>query len=109
VVDAGRIDGDLANALNMDLPAPDKRPRLAKRARLHIDPVAGNPVLMDQEAILILNCSGYEILRLCDGTHTLSEVIRVLESRYPETASILAQEVAEYIEAINQRGLIEWI
>jgi pyrroloquinoline quinone biosynthesis protein D len=93
----------------MDLRAPDKRPHLAKRARLHIDPVTGNPVLMDQEAVLILNCSGYEILRLCDGTHTLSELIRVLERRYPETASILAQEVAEYIEAINQRGLIEWI
>jgi len=93
----------------MDLPAPDKRPQLAKRARLHIDPVSGNPVLMDQEAVLILNCSGYEILRLCDGAHTLSDVIRVLESRYQETASILAQEVAEYIEAINQRGLIEWI
>jgi pyrroloquinoline quinone biosynthesis protein D len=93
----------------MDLPAPDKRPHLAKRARLQIDPMTGNPVLMDQEAVLILNCSGYEILRLCDGRHTLSEVIRVLEGRYPENASILAHEVAEYIEAINQRGLIEWI
>ena len=109
MVDAGRTDGDLANALNMDLSVRKKRPHLPKRARLHIDPVTGNPVLMDQEAILILNRTGYEILRLCDGTHTLSEVIQVLASRYPETASILAQEVAEYIDAIDQRGLIEWI
>jgi pyrroloquinoline quinone biosynthesis protein D len=92
----------------MDLPAPDKRPRLAKRARLHIDPVSGNPVLMHQEAILMLNCSGYEILCLCDGRHTLSEVIQVLESRHPEARSILAQEVPAYVEAINQKGLIEW-
>jgi pyrroloquinoline quinone biosynthesis protein D len=93
----------------MDTQASDKRLRLAKRARLQIDPVSGNPVLMHQEAILMLNCSGYEILRLCDGTHTLAEVIQIFENRYPEATSILANEVQEYIEAINQKGLIEWI
>ena len=93
----------------MDLPSPNKRPRLAKRARLLIDPVSGNPVLMHQEAILMLNCSGYEILKLCDGTHALSELIQILESRYSDTGSILAQDVPEYVKAIDQKGLIEWI
>jgi pyrroloquinoline quinone biosynthesis protein D len=93
----------------MDLRAPNKRPRLAKRARLHTDPVSGKPVLLHQEAVLVLNDSGYEILRLCDGTHTLSEVIQDLEDRYPAGRSILSQEVSEYVEAISQKGLIEWI
>jgi pyrroloquinoline quinone biosynthesis protein D len=93
----------------MDTQASDKRLRLAKRARLQIDPVSGNPVLMHQEAILMLNCSGYEILRLCDGTHTLSEVIQIFENRYPGATPILADEVQEYIEAISRKGLIEWI
>jgi pyrroloquinoline quinone biosynthesis protein D len=95
--------------MNMGLLTPDKRPRLAKRARLHIDPVSGKPVLMHQEAIIMLNCSGYEILRLCDGTHTLSEVIQVLAGRCPEARSILGQEVPEYVQAISKKGLIEWI
>ena len=64
---------------------------------------------MHQEEVLLLNCSGYEILRLCDGTHTLSEVIQELENRYPEAGPILKREVAEYVEAISQKGLIEWI
>jgi pyrroloquinoline quinone biosynthesis protein D len=93
----------------MNSPAPSKRPRLAKRARLHTDPVSGKPVLMHQEAILVLNHSGYEILRLCDGTHTLSEVIQDLENRYPAARPVLSQEVSEYLEAISQKGLIEWI
>jgi pyrroloquinoline quinone biosynthesis protein D len=93
----------------MDSPAANKRPCLAKRARLRIDPVSGNPVLMHQEAVLVLNRSGYEILRLCDGTHSLSEVIQELQSRYPEAGPILTREVPEYVEAINQKGLIEWI
>jgi pyrroloquinoline quinone biosynthesis protein D len=93
----------------MNSRAPAKRPRLAKRARLHTDPVSGKPVLMHQEAVLVLNQSGYEILRLCDGTRTLSEVIQDLENRYPAAGSVLSQEISEYIEAISQKGLIEWI
>lgn len=87
---------------------PDKKPRLTKRARLHTDPVTGQPVLMYQEAVLVLNESGSEILRLCDGTHTLSEIIQDLENQYPAAPSILAREVAEYIEGIGQKGLLEW-
>ena len=93
----------------MDSCAPDKRPRLAKRARLHTDAVSGKPVLLHQEAVIVLNHSGYEILRLCDGTHTLSEVIRDLANRYPAARSILSREVSQYIEAISQKGLIEWM
>ena len=51
---------------------------------------------------------GYEILRVCDGTHTLSEVIEELETRFPTAKSILSQEVLQYLEAISQKGLIEW-
>jgi pyrroloquinoline quinone biosynthesis protein D len=89
--------------------ASNKRPLLAKRARLHTDPVSGQPVLLHQEAILELNDSGYQILRLCDGAHTLTEIIRDMENRYPAATSILAQEVSDYIEAISRKGLIEWI
>jgi pyrroloquinoline quinone biosynthesis protein D len=87
----------------------DKKPRLTKQARLHIDPVSGQPVLMHQEAVLVLNDSGYEILRLCDGTHTLSEIIQDLENKYPAAQSILAQEVTQYIELIGQKGILEWM
>ena len=89
--------------------ASNKRPLLAKRARLHSDPVSGQPVLLHQEAVLVLNDSGYQILRLCDGAHTLTEIILDLENRYPVATSVLAQEVSDYIEAISRKGLIEWI
>ena len=85
------------------------RPRLAKRVRLRIDGVSGNPVLLYQEAVMVLNQTGYEILRLCDGTRTLSEIIRSLEVQYPLAQSMLSREVLQYINAISQKGLIEWI
>lgn len=84
-------------------------PRLAKRVRLRIDEINGNPVLLYQEAVMVLNQTGYEILRLCDGTRTLSEIIRSLELQYPLAQPILSREVLQYINAISKKGLIDWI
>ena len=38
----------------MNSDAPKNRPRLAKRVRLQTDTVSGNPILLHQEAILVL-------------------------------------------------------
>jgi pyrroloquinoline quinone biosynthesis protein D len=88
---------------------PNNRPRLAKRARLRIDAVSGSPVLLHQEAIVVLNQSGYEILQRCDGTRTLSEIVRELENEYPAAQSILSRDVSQHIGVLSQKGLIEWV
>jgi pyrroloquinoline quinone biosynthesis protein D len=92
----------------MDLGASKIRPCLAKRVRLQIDPISGKPVLLLQEAVVVLNQTGYEILRLCDGTHTVSEIIQDLENQYPVARPILSREICQYLEAISQKGVIEW-
>ena len=92
----------------MDKAASNNRPCLAKRVRLQIDPISGNPVLLLQEAVMVLNQTGNEILRLCDGTHTVSEIIQDLENQYPSARQILWREISQYLEAITQKGLIEW-
>ena len=92
----------------MELADSNNRPCLAKRVRLQIDPISGNPVLLLQEAVMVLNQTGYEILRLCDGTHTVSEMIKDLENQYPAARPVLSREISEYLEAISQKGLIEW-
>ena len=93
----------------MNLDSPNNRPRLAKRARLHIDPITGKPVLLHQEAVMVLNQTGYEILQLCDGTRILPEILQVLENQYPAAKSIVPLDVLEYLKTISQRGLIEWV
>jgi pyrroloquinoline quinone biosynthesis protein D len=92
----------------MNVDALNKRPRLVKRGRLRIDAVTGNPVLLDQEVVIVLNQTGYEILQLCDGRRTLQEILQELGNQYSGAKSILSVEVLKYLEAISQRGLIEW-
>ena len=93
----------------MDLAGSNSRPCLAKRARLQCDPLRGDPVLLHQEAVIVLNQTGYEILRLCDGTRTVPEIVQALENKYPAAQLILPREISQYLEAISQKGLIEWI
>src|SRR5258707_7453171 len=85
------------------------RPCLAKRARLQIDPVSGKPVWLCQEAVILLNRAGYEILEQCDGTRNMIEIIEALGTRYSTAKTTLTQEVSEYLEKLNQRGLLQWI
>jgi pyrroloquinoline quinone biosynthesis protein D len=85
------------------------RPCLAKRVRLQIDPVSGKPVLLNQEAVILLNRTGYEILEQCDGTRSVTAIIERLGTRYSIAKTTLTQEVSEYLEKLNQRGLLQWI
>jgi pyrroloquinoline quinone biosynthesis protein D len=85
------------------------RPCLAKRVRLQVDPVSGRPVLLNQEAIILLNKTGHEIVLRCDGTRTLSAIIEELENQYAIAKTTLARDVSKYAENLSQKGLLQWI
>ena len=86
-----------------------QRPRLAKRVRLQTDKITGKPVLLHQETVLLLNHTGYEVLRLCDGTQTMAEIIATLAKEYQLADSTLSQAVSQFVGTISQQGLIEWV
>jgi pyrroloquinoline quinone biosynthesis protein D len=92
-----------------DSPLLSRRPRLAKRVRLQIDPVSAKPVLLNQESVVLLNKTGYEILLRCDGTRSLAEIIEELGNQYPAAKATLAREVLQYAESLHREGLLEWI
>jgi pyrroloquinoline quinone biosynthesis protein D len=84
------------------------RPALARHARLGIDPLTKEPVLLSQEAVIEINRTGYEILLQCDGTRSVAEIAEDLAIRYPIDKAMLIREVSAYIEQLNQRGLLQW-
>ena len=95
--------------LSLESSHASKRPSLAKHARLQIDALTGEPVLLSQEVVLALNRSGYEILQRCDGTRTLTELIRQLEAQYSGANGQLAQDVLQYVSIFTKKGLLRWI
>jgi pyrroloquinoline quinone biosynthesis protein D len=50
--------------------------------RLAHDPARGQHVLLSPEAVAVLNGTAADVLRLCDGTRTVAEIVAQLRSRY---------------------------
>jgi coenzyme PQQ biosynthesis protein PqqD len=56
--------------------APEKRLKIAPLARLRWDRIDGRHVLLSPERGLALNPTATEVVKLCDGTRTASEIAR---------------------------------
>jgi len=75
-------------------------PRLAPYVRLTFDPARERHVLLAPEAVSVLNGTGATILDLCDGRHTVAEIVAELRGRYDgvdgvEVRRFLARLVAK--------------
>lgn len=67
-----------------DLHTLPLRPRLNKLFRLQWEEVQQAYVLLYPEGMVKLNQSAAEILKLCDGAHTIDELISKLELQFNE-------------------------
>jgi pyrroloquinoline quinone biosynthesis protein D len=90
--------------------APDSRvltldsvPKLWRLARLDYDPVRQRRVLLYPEGAVLLNDTGAAILELCNGTHTIGEIVTILSERYHTDVSA---DVTEYLTNMAQRELV---
>lgn len=77
--------------------------------RLQTDPISGDPVLLTQETVVLLNRTGHAILSRCDGSKTLSQIIAELEALYSNLSPDLLQEVSAYLERLTEKGWVEWL
>jgi pyrroloquinoline quinone biosynthesis protein D len=90
--------------------APDSRlltsdsvPKLWRMTRLHFDPVRQRPVLLYPEGAVLLNDTGAAILELCNGSHTVEQIVNILTERYHADVS---SDVTEYLSLMAERELI---
>ncbi len=80
------------------------RPRLATGARLRYDEVREEHLLLVPEGAVRLNPSAVEVLELCDGEHSLDEILGVLSERYEGTD--LSADVLALVNGMTERGLL---
>jgi pyrroloquinoline quinone biosynthesis protein D len=75
--------------------ADPHRPQLASGFRLQWEPAQNAHVLLYPEGMIKLNTSAGEILKRCDGTRTVPEVVADLERTFNQQG--LAEDVNTFI------------
>ena len=84
------------------------RPKLAARARLKFDTVAKQEMLLFPEAALLMNETGAEIVRMCDGARSVDQIIEALAENFRGIdRDAIRVEVEHFLESIRARGLLQ--
>ena len=86
-----------------DALADEMRPVLWRLARLDFDAVRGRPIVQYPEGALLLNDSGRDILALCDGSRTVSDISGELAARY---GADVESDVREFLGRLVERELV---
>jgi pyrroloquinoline quinone biosynthesis protein D len=81
------------------------QPCLAPHVRLTFDAARARHVLLTPEAVSVLNGTGAAILRLCDGTRTVAEIVAELRDRYDR---VDADEVRSFLDRLTARHCVEF-
>ena len=85
---------------------PASRVRLAPKARLKRDRVAGKLFLLYPERGLELSDSAANIVALCDGDRTIAAVVDELTAASGEPRERIESEVLSFLGALADRGLL---
>jgi pyrroloquinoline quinone biosynthesis protein D len=79
------------------------RPRLARHVRLGFCPTRQRHILQLPETVVVLRGSGADILELCDGRHTVAEIVAELGARY---RTVPDDEVRQFLTRLVARRLV---
>lgn len=83
--------------------ASSSRPRPAPHIRLRFDSAREQHVLLGPESVVVLNHTGADILALCDGHHTVAEIVATLRERYDRVAD---DEVRHFLGRLTAKRYV---
>ena len=84
--------------------ATSTKPAIGRGFRLQWEPAQNAHVLLYPEGMIKLNTSAGEILKRCDGEHTVHEIVEQLETAFA-TGGLSADVTAFVSMAVSRRWL----
>jgi pyrroloquinoline quinone biosynthesis protein D len=90
----------------MNAIADSSKPRLAAKARLKWDAVREKHLLLFPEGVLVLNKTAHDVLALCDGQHTVAEIVKALATQYAVDANVIDADVKEILQRLSQKTFV---
>lgn len=79
-------------------------PAIRTGFRLQWEPVQNAYVMLYPEGMITLNTSAAEILRRCDGSRTIDEIVAELEAAFQRND--LRSEIVSFLEGAARQGWV---
>jgi pyrroloquinoline quinone biosynthesis protein D len=79
--------------------------RIAPTYRFQWEPMQNSHVLLYPEGMVKLNPSASEILKHCDGSRTVGQIIAELKTKFPDAN--LETDVLNFLKGAQERGWIK--
>jgi coenzyme PQQ biosynthesis protein PqqD len=87
--------------------ADSVRPRLPRGVRLREDKVRARWVLLAPERVVKINPIAVEILKLCDGSRALSEIVAGLAERFNADPARVGSDVRALLASLAEKRMAE--
>lgn len=84
---------------------PDQTIKFSPLHRLQWEEAQQKNVILYPEGMVELNQSSAEILKLCDGSHTLEQIVGILEQKFETTG--LINDITAFLEVALKNGWIQ--
>ena len=89
------------------MPAPlASQPRLAAGCRWGKQ--GEDRVVLFPEGMMRLQGTGQSVLELCDGERTLQQIVEILSQRYSADKAKIREDVAGFLEALQQKRVVDY-
>ena len=85
---------------------PGSVPGLKPHVRLQYDPVRGAWAVLSPEKVFWPDEVSLDILRLCDGKHSVSEILEELAVQYEAPPAEIAADVEAFLQEWSDRSLV---
>ena len=83
----------------------DHCPRVSAMYRLQFEPAQDSWVLLYPEGMVRINTPAAEILRRCDGRHSVDEIVAELEIAFAHAQ--LRDDVLDFLGQARERGWLD--
>lgn len=87
--------------------APGIRPKLARGVRLHEDKVRGGWSLLAPERSLQANPTAVEVLKLCDGERSFSELVDELAKKFSADRLRIEHDATVLLRDLEAKRMLE--
>jgi pyrroloquinoline quinone biosynthesis protein D len=85
----------------------ETRPHLPAYLKLRHDAGRGRWILLAPERVLAPDDTAVAVLKLCDGSKTVEEIVEALAKEYSATADVIRADVLDLLQGLADKGYIK--